>query len=351
MKKKFLLFASALTLLACEQNDELNGPVTENTLSAPLNRSTIETGGITEEHEMLVFQDHDSFKATLDALNQESNNWNQAFIEEWGHLGDDEFNYQMEASGFDPYEPYQQFESNFGYTSLRSHVHALEDAWLDNSVLVEDHDPNRNVIPDPNWRTLLNEHGEIMIDGAIHIYKENEGYYIISDANFEIVDMIRDDQYVYSDADYPGVVYAPAASRGYCVDEEEHTKIHNMTSTLALRSYTHAWVLAGADPSGFSFEEGQTTTFIKATRFNSNSNKWERFYPTITRNSYTSKWVDGCNGPQSVKSLGASSYRLSGIPPSLLTHIFISGDAKYWTNSGYTTGIYTYAGTSFSINM
>ncbi len=116
-----------------------------------------------------VFDDEQVYKNYITDLETQVENWDDAFIAEWGHLNDEDLNAKEEMLNFDSEKPLTDFENQFGIISLRQKYLQEEENWLNNDFLNEATDPDAKPVYDFNdsEMTVLNSLAEVQIGSTI----------------------------------------------------------------------------------------------------------------------------------------------------------------------------------------
>jgi len=139
---------------------------------------------------ILEFPDVDTFEALAEQLEDQSEVWDDAFVQQWANLTDDQLDAKEVQLNFDSEKPITDFENANGLTnSLRRKFLAEEEIWLNNDILDENANPNDKLQYgfDESMMALMNELGEIKINQ--NIYKVvKDGYLNISDGSLEKLD-------------------------------------------------------------------------------------------------------------------------------------------------------------------
>lgn len=116
-----------------------------------------------------VFNDETTYENYITSLEAQAENWDDAFLEEWGHLNDDELNAKEEELNFDSEKPLTDFENQIGLPSLRKQYLLAEEIWLNNDVLNPLTDPDNNPLYDfdVSEMTVMNTLAEVQIGTTI----------------------------------------------------------------------------------------------------------------------------------------------------------------------------------------
>jgi|GEM_PF-6841172 len=122
--------------------------------------------GVSISNGILTFADY----AVFDALQERIKNAyevHQTVIDQWDSLTDDQADAAAITAGFDQFLPYKEFESYFGFSSLRAKIQSEVDYWL-----TQPHD-NMDDFPEDNYfpytaakQTLMTAGGQIDFTGS-----------------------------------------------------------------------------------------------------------------------------------------------------------------------------------------
>jgi hypothetical protein len=119
------------------------------------------------EDGMLVFSDIDHFKATLEYLEGQVKDYNQAFEKQHSKLNDFDFTKALEQANFNEFQPLIDFERTRDYISLRNVVEAQMPAWLSKPVLDMNTYPRRVSVIGQELRTLVNRDYKVKIGNEV----------------------------------------------------------------------------------------------------------------------------------------------------------------------------------------
>tara|TARA_R110002096_G_scaffold397226_1_gene593169 strand:- start:909 stop:2030 length:1122 start_codon:yes stop_codon:yes gene_type:complete len=182
---------------------------------------------------LAVFSSEVSYKNYIEDLDVQVENWDDAFLAEWGHLNDDDLNAKEDELNFDSEKPLTDFENAIGLQSLRKQYLIAEEAWLNNEVLNEVTDPDSNPIYDfdENELAVMNTLAEIQIGTTIvkkltleefnlvnqEFGKSNGGtYLVIEDSDYDaLVDFNNGDVSVIGNDNVSTTNNPPATSCKY----------------------------------------------------------------------------------------------------------------------------------------
>jgi hypothetical protein len=116
-----------------------------------------------------VFSDELSYRSYNEALEIQVENWENAFLAQWGYLNEDDLNAKEEELNFDSERPLTEFENQIGLQSLRKQYLLAEETWLNNNVLDVTADPDNNPIYDfdESEMAVMNTLAEVQIGTTI----------------------------------------------------------------------------------------------------------------------------------------------------------------------------------------
>ncbi|MDX2304392.1 MAG: hypothetical protein NW226_16420 [Microscillaceae bacterium] len=116
--------------------------------------------------------DNNHIQQALDYLESEYETWNDSFESQWVHLNDNDYNAKADQLSFDEDRPLKNFETSFGHSSLRAKIETQINAWLNNTSLDPNTDPeNKTGFDDEFLRTLVNDKSEIQVGNSIYLEK------------------------------------------------------------------------------------------------------------------------------------------------------------------------------------
>jgi hypothetical protein len=196
-----------LFLAACTQNDDIENIETDNSLGF----SKINYKGSSRSAngtQILAFNDLQAYEDMVSQLENSVESWDDAFVDQYDYLNDEDLNAKEETLKFDDEKPLTNFEMQNNFYSLRNKYYAEEDAWLNHENLDEKTNPNNNELYNFSEAemTLMNPEGEIKIGNKIYKYLEggtlkildgdfsklvrynNEDYTVLNEANVEYDD-------------------------------------------------------------------------------------------------------------------------------------------------------------------
>ncbi len=262
-------------------------------------------------HSMLEFSDSAMFEEVLLCLENNDNLWNDKFLEEWGHLDDDELEKKEEEISFNDYFTLELFESSYGLHSLRKLIYDAELIWLDNDELVFENDPNDHQILNPYLRTILNQYGEIKIGEFIYIYHKVGDIYIIGDEDYGIVDSIRAGTFQYNESIHPHVIFSKA-ERSACIRFQKRSfnepngkkKIHGF---LEFRQKVGRIRRVNANQWDIDWF-GKVKTRLESYKWKASKRKWKKYKTNLAIGIPKAVVFEDCNGELS-KSLKVKTKR------------------------------------------
>lgn len=187
----FILIVGSGVLMSCESPMlESHSNSSKDTDSLPYGNRTSETprgiyfpNGMTSDSEnnMLEFATFEEYEQVLFYLEENVEIHEDAFIEQYDDLDEEELNEMEEKIGFNEDLPLELFENEHHFQSLRKVTSDAENVWLDNSDQPEfswEDDPDNFTFISGIEQTLYNPWNEVMINDTIYKYTEN-GYYSI----------------------------------------------------------------------------------------------------------------------------------------------------------------------------
>ena len=127
---------------------------------------------------ILSFQTQEDYYATLDSLETEYNNYSDYLLQTFEGLDGEQITDKINAENIDLEQPLTNFESSHNFISLRNAVDAREKVWLLNPNPDFNTCPQMHSIPTFSERSLWNERGEIMVEGKIYKYTEDNTRFI-----------------------------------------------------------------------------------------------------------------------------------------------------------------------------
>jgi hypothetical protein len=180
MKRHFSILAAFVAVLlmvtACINKPPVTLP----------NVPPIETTQIFQKNGVLVFPTSELLEQTVLQLEANLEAYDDAFLAKTIHLNEDKLEALEEKLGYDELAPLQAFEKKFqGHGSLRSKLTKLEGEWLAKTRNPDfSENPGAHDIESEVIRSLLNEQGEIMVDGKLFKVFPNGVTYAVLDGDF-----------------------------------------------------------------------------------------------------------------------------------------------------------------------
>ncbi|WP_435578123.1 hypothetical protein [Gilvibacter sp.] len=139
---------------------------------------------------MLDFPDVETFLNTLEELEDQLEAYDDAFLDEWGHLDDESLDEKEDELKYDPAQPLIDFENQFSeFSSLRKKISAEEEIWLNNEELDEKSDPDNHYIFDDEVRTVVNKFGNVKIGKDLYHFTRF-GYVTVSTMDVGLLEAI-----------------------------------------------------------------------------------------------------------------------------------------------------------------
>jgi len=117
---------------------------------------------------MLSFNDEAHFRSVLKCLEQDQDNYNDAFNRKYANYNEEDLNDLIDRMGFDEEQPLVDFEQNYsGFSSLRAKIELENLAWEAAAIQKFEELPEVSTIADHILRTVLTENCEVIIAGKI----------------------------------------------------------------------------------------------------------------------------------------------------------------------------------------
>lgn len=195
--KKQILSAVVITILTlgCEKEEVFDSPnspeVATKTKNISLKSGYNPTLDVVKENDMLTFQSVEHFIESQNYLDEQTEIWDDAFVQTYEYLDDDALNDMEVQTGHDDEQPLTDFENSLDFNSLRKKIIADEIPFLDNFDLDIEADPDNHHIVDDVIRAMVNENAEVKIGESIFIMREEATVQII-DGSLEDLDLVRD---------------------------------------------------------------------------------------------------------------------------------------------------------------
>lgn len=173
-------------LTACSEN------TSGETAISPKNEMVYQ--GVNVMNGVICFENIDKYNYALNFLENEYENRENAFLDQYGHLTEEDLMLAEEQSGYNEYAVFEVFEKMFSFISLRKILYDQEVAWLSSLVNepIAEEDPDNHFILEPSLRTILNQYCELKIGNKFYKYFEG-GYIIVHDGDFSKLLALRDD--------------------------------------------------------------------------------------------------------------------------------------------------------------
>lgn len=147
-------------------------------------------GEVGTHGDMLYFSDMETFLNVIESLEEQTEKYDDEFLEEWGHLKGDDLDDLEDEIGYDPDQVFIDFESQFSkFTSLREITRAKELEWLDNEELDDENDPDDHYIFDDEVRTVVNGLGNVKIGDLLYHFTRY-GHVTVKKNNVKLLNTI-----------------------------------------------------------------------------------------------------------------------------------------------------------------
>jgi hypothetical protein len=131
--------------------------------------------GVTTENGVLSFDSNQSLYDLVTDLSNSVELHNANFYDSKDAMTDEQVDAISEQQNFDEYKPLRDFETYFGFSSLRAKIENDENIWLANPVLNDATDPdNLYKEQDDVVRRLLNLSGDIKVAGITYNLSSTE---------------------------------------------------------------------------------------------------------------------------------------------------------------------------------
>lgn len=284
---KNVLRLTLLTLLlvfsSCQKEDVMVDEINQSTEVGIrfIQPSTAKAGpGVVNG--MLEFSDVAEFLSTIDNLESQVDLYDDNFMNQWGHLNDDDIDDKEDELRYDPQQPLIDFENQFsGFISLRSKIeHDIED-WLDNSVLDEKTDPEDHFIFDEEIRAVLNEDAQVKIGNSL-FQMTRFGYVEVTDGDYNKLALVATSdasklnlQNVNIEGGYYGSSSAnnPQTGSSSCRTDIDDTNIYYPSTNRRLK--------AKQQLTGYTYVFGSKIK-AKTIHYKKKNGKWKRRRGWIT---------------------------------------------------------------------
>lgn len=149
------------------------------------------------DNNMLHFASFEQYENVLEELEADVEAYEDAFVNAYPNLSDDDLDDIEESTGFNDQQPMIDLEVTHSFQSLRKVMLAAEEAWLDQSDQPGwswDDDPTDKAIIEGIEQTLWNPYHEIVICNMIYKYVDGGLLHIPIDHRFasDILDAAND---------------------------------------------------------------------------------------------------------------------------------------------------------------
>lgn len=207
MRKLLLLgvWACLCLLPACEKDNPLMSAVTAD-LPSVEDYQPNATNGLQVIQGVLILDDGDQFNDLLSMLEEADDSWQADFLTQVSGLEEAELD-NLNSQQLDQLAQlleeeevrrgitedliYESFEMNMGIQSLRAKLTDMENDFLNSP------DPDWSMNPDDHYivgtaeRSLINEKGEIGVDGKLYKFMHNGVIYEVEDGDFATLAQIK----------------------------------------------------------------------------------------------------------------------------------------------------------------
>jgi hypothetical protein len=166
---RLTLLAMLLVFASCQKEDvtiDENNLATEDGIRfiKPSNAKA----GTTVINGMLEFPDQATFLATIDNLEAQAETHDDAFVDKWNHLNDDDLEAKEIAIGHNPHQPFIDFENQYsGFVSLRKDIQDTQADLIKNHTLTDANEPDNHYVFDDEVRTVLNKDAQVKIGESL----------------------------------------------------------------------------------------------------------------------------------------------------------------------------------------
>tara|TARA_B110001469_G_scaffold127397_1_gene148120 strand:+ start:4668 stop:5768 length:1101 start_codon:yes stop_codon:yes gene_type:complete len=143
---------------------------------------------------ILHFADMATFLAVEADLEQQVEELDDAFVDVYNYLNDEDINLMQEDLNFDEFQPLYDFEENFpNFNSIRAKI--AEETMIYDEI--EDQDPNSDpedsfIIFSDVTRTLINESGDIAIGNKIYRINNDGSHWEINSLDVTLLETLPD---------------------------------------------------------------------------------------------------------------------------------------------------------------
>tara|TARA_B110000902_G_scaffold156768_2_gene179802 strand:+ start:4766 stop:5602 length:837 start_codon:yes stop_codon:yes gene_type:complete len=192
MKQKILKYSLLTTILGVTIWSCKKEQTTTATQTIPTNQITVLNSNNRSNGMVLSFPDMNTFKETVEDLENQVEYLDNNFINTYSHLSEDEINVIEEEIGFNENQPLIDFENQHGFSSLRAKIDEESEIYNQIEYPSEDIiDPDDDVIFDDNIRTVLNIHHEVIINDTMYRINQDGSYLRIDTVDLELLSSTR----------------------------------------------------------------------------------------------------------------------------------------------------------------
>lgn len=138
---------------------------------------------------ILVFKDMETFLFTLNELERQTIELDNAFVEFYKDLDEEAINEKEEEIGFDEQRPLYDFANNLAFKSLHKKIAIEEELWLNQEEPDWNNDPDNHFVDLEELRSLLNVDGEVQIGNFIYKLTE-DGYFEIANGSLQSLKLL-----------------------------------------------------------------------------------------------------------------------------------------------------------------
>ncbi len=299
------------TLLSCDKDFE-NETTSDNKVTGfkIINYNDNSSKGVVNS--ILSFEDEDDYYHTLDSLDNEYETYSQSFTTIFAGLTDDEINDKIANERIDLEAPLSNFETFYNFRSLRNSIDEKENVWLQNPNPNFYECPQMHSISSFTERCLWNEKGEVMIDGKIYKYTEDNTEYIkIEDGSFAKLALINSgDSNIFND---PTISVVPIESQNTTSNATSSSSI-NCTSKssngqIISPSYTFQVVNGNRlKPRDWYFGKHSLSASTGTYRRRNTSQYYDKYITMIRVEIGGERYRDCGNSPTVVSGLDKTRY-------------------------------------------
>ncbi len=138
---------------------------------------------------ILAFKDMETFLFTLNELERQTIELDNAFVEFYKDLDNEAINEKEEEIGFDEQRPLYDFANNLAFKSLFEKIAIEEELWLNQEEPDWNNDPDNHFVDLEELRSLLNVDGEVQIGNFIYKLTE-DGYFEIANGSLQSLKLL-----------------------------------------------------------------------------------------------------------------------------------------------------------------